>query len=131
MYTKKHAQSGLKEKLPRVDCWANQFSGYEIIIEFPEFTTVCPKTGLPDFGTIIIRYQPDKLCLELKSLKFYFLAYRNLGIFNENVVNRILKDLVETCKPIWMEVEGHFTPRGGLKTTVKVSYRKKENPNFA
>ena len=76
----------------------------------PEFTSVCPKTGLPDHGTLILRYVPDELCLELKSLKMYTLAYRNLGIFQENVVNRMLADVVKAAKPHSAEIEGDFTP---------------------
>ena len=85
-----HAASGLDHNFPAIECWPNQFPGYVIEIDIPEFTSVCPKTGLPDFGTIWIRYVPNKLCLELKSLKEYINEYRNLGIFQENVVNRIL-----------------------------------------
>ena len=86
--------------LPEIETWPNQFPGYEIEIVMPEFTSVCPKTGLPDFGTLTLRYTPDKLCLELKSLKMYLLAYRNLGIFYENVVNRFLRDMVKAAKPV-------------------------------
>lgn len=121
-YTKRHAQAGIKTKLPKIECFLNQYKKYEINISNPEFTSICPKTGLPDFGTIFIRYMPDKLCLELKSLKFYFLAYRNLGIFNENAVNRILNDAVSCCRPKWMEVRGEFNPRGGIKTEVLTRY---------
>ena len=85
---------------------------------FPEYTSVCPKTGLPDYGTITIRYQPNKSCLELKALKMYLLAYRNLGIFYENAVNRMLRDINAAISPVWCEVTGEFTPRGGLTTTV-------------
>ena len=98
-YTEEHAKSGINAELPDIECWPNQFPGYEITIAMPEFTSICPKTGLPDFGTITIRYRPDKLCLELKSLKGYFQAYRNLGIFYENAVNRILRDIVKACQP--------------------------------
>ena len=94
-YTPDHAASGLDHDFPAIECWPNQFPGYEIEIDIPEFTSVCPKTGLPDFGTIWIRYVPNKLCLELKSLKEYINEYRNLGIFQENVVNRILEDVVK------------------------------------
>jgi 7-cyano-7-deazaguanine reductase len=87
-YTDEHAAAGIDAPLPAIETWPNQFPGYEIEIAVPEFTSVCPKTALPDFGTITIRYVPDKLCLELKSLKMYTLAYRDLGIFQENVVNR-------------------------------------------
>ncbi len=91
---------------------------YDIVIESPEFTSVCPKTGLPDFGTITIRYVPDQLCIELKSLKYYLLDYRNKGIFYEAVVNTILDDLVAACAPRRMEVTGAFTARGGITTNV-------------
>jgi len=121
-YTKKHAQAGLKARLPKLECFPSQYRKYEINISIPEFTSICPKTNLPDFGTISIRYMPDKLCLELKSLKFYILGYRNLGIFNENVVNRILEDAVRAAHPKWMEVRGEFSPRGGIKTEVLAKY---------
>jgi 7-cyano-7-deazaguanine reductase len=95
---------------------------YEIEIRCPEFTSVCPKTGLPDFGVITIRYMPDKRCLELKSLKEYLLTYRNLGIFQENIVNRILEDVVRAARPVWAEVKGEFNPRGGIGTTVEARW---------
>ena len=97
---------------------------YTIRIENPEFTSVCPVTGLPDFGTIMVCYTPDKLCLELKSLKYYFLAFRNAGVYYEAVVNMILDDLVKLCRPRWMEVIGEFTIRGGIATRVHVEYLK-------
>lgn len=84
----------------------------------PEFTSVCPKTGQPDFGTIEIQYVADKLCVELKSLKFYLQSFRNEGVFYEDVVNRILDDLAKTLKPRQMKVTGKFTPRGGMHSTV-------------
>ena len=121
-YGLKEAKKGLTEKLPGIETWPNQFPGYEITITYPEFTSVCPKTGLPDFGTITIRYQPNKQCLELKSLKLYFLAYRNLGIFYENAVNRILKDTVAATKPKWARVTGEFSSRGGMKSVVESTY---------
>lgn len=121
-YTKKHATSGVKVKLPKIECFPSQYKKYEINISIPEFTCICPKTHLPDFGLITVKYMPDKLCLELKSVKFYLLAYRNLGIFNENVVNRILEDAVAACQPKWMQVRGEFNPRGGLKTEVLAKY---------
>ena len=120
--TEKEAEAGLKEKLPLIETFPNQFPDYEIKIEYPEFTSVCPKTGLPDFGTITIRYIPNKYCLELKSLKMYLLAYRDLGIFYENAVNRILKDIVKTCQPVKAVVTGEFNPRGGLKSIVEAQY---------
>ncbi len=91
---------------------------YEIVIRCPEFTSVCPKTGLPDFGTITIRYVPDRACVELKSLKLYLIGYRNRGIFYEAAVNAILDDLAQALGPRRMEVEGAFTARGGITTTV-------------
>ena len=91
---------------------------YEIEIVCPEFTSVCPKTGLPDFGTLTIRYTPGESCIELKSLKYYLLEYRNEGIFYEAAVNKILDDLVAACAPKKMELQGAFTARGGINTTV-------------
>ena len=123
-YTETHAQSGIHAPLPELETWPNQYSGYEITIEIPEYTAICPKTELPDFGTITIRYMPNKNCVELKSLKVYIHAYRNLGIFYENAVNRILKDLVKACKPKWAVVKGNFTARGGLSSTIEAKYPK-------
>jgi 7-cyano-7-deazaguanine reductase len=117
-YTREHAEAGLDAKLPDIETWPNQFPGYEIVIDNPEFTSVCPKTGLPDFGTLTLRYMPHRLCLELKSYKEYLFAYRNLGIFQENVVNQVLEDVVRCAKPVWAEVKGEFRPRGGIGTTV-------------
>ena len=121
-YTRKHAESGVKAVLPAIECWPNQFPGYEITITIPEYTAVCPKTGLPDFGTITIQYEPKALCLELKSLKDYINAYRDIGIFYENAVNRILKDIVKACKPGWAIVRGDFHVRGGMKSIVEARY---------
>jgi 7-cyano-7-deazaguanine reductase len=117
-YTRGHSEAGLKAKFPAIETWPNQFPGYEIIVDDPEFTSVCPKTGLPDFGTVTIRYMPDKQCLELKSLKEYLHGYRNLGIFQENIVNRVLVDVVRWARPVWAEVKGDFRPRGGISTVV-------------
>jgi 7-cyano-7-deazaguanine reductase len=125
-YTEEHAKAGLDAPLPDIETWPNQYPGYEITITYPEYTSVCPKTGLPDFGTITIKYVPDKECLELKSLKFYFLAYRNLGIFYENAVNRILHDVVKACKPISCTVVGQFTSRGGMHSTIEARYQAKK-----
>jgi len=121
-YTDREATAGLKTKLPALETFPNQFPDYEIAIEFPEFTSVCPKTGLPDFGTLVLRYVPGKKVLELKSLKEYFLAYRNLGIFYENVVNRVLEDIVRACRPSSAVVRGEFNPRGGLRSVVEARY---------
>jgi 7-cyano-7-deazaguanine reductase len=98
---------------------------FDIDIECPEFTSMCPKTGLPDFGTIHISYVPDDRCIELKALKYYLLEFRNKGIFYESVTNQILDDLVAVCSPRRMKVVGAFTPRGGIRTTVTAVYEKK------
>src|SRR6202041_3960352 len=121
-YTDAHARAGIRTKLPALDTWPNHFPGYEITIRVPEYPSVCPKTGLPDYGAITIHYQPRKLCLELKALKIYLLAYRNLGIFYENAVNRMLEDIVAAVRPGWCRVTGEFTPRGGLMTTVEARW---------
>jgi 7-cyano-7-deazaguanine reductase len=121
-YTEQHARSGIEAVLPEIECWENQYPDYEIEIILPEYTAICPRTGLPDFGTLYVSYVPDKRCLELRSLKEYITAYRNLGIFYENAVNRILRDLVEACKPISMRVRGEFTPRGGIQSRVEARY---------
>ena len=125
-YTKDHARAGIDTGLPKIECFENQFKNYEIIISIPEFTSVCPKTGIPDFGTITIRYIPNRWCAELKSLKMYILAYRNLGIFYENAVNRILRDFVKATKPIRAAVTGEFNVRGGMKSTVEAMYPSKK-----
>ena len=121
-YTDRHAESGIDARLSEIETWPNQFKNYEITIEVPEYTAICPKTGLPDFGTIRITYRPDKRCVELKSLKMYIHAYRNLGIFYENAVNRILKDLVAACQPVHARVTGEFTARGGLRSIIEATY---------
>ncbi|MGE3274475.1 MAG: preQ(1) synthase [Vicinamibacterales bacterium] len=97
---------------------------FDIAIDCPEFTSVCPKTGLPDFGTIRIRYVPDQACIELKALKYYLLEFRNKGIFYESVTNQILDDLVAACQPRRMTVIGDFSARGGITTTVTATYEK-------
>jgi len=125
-YTEAHARAGIDAKLPKLDTWPNHFSGYEITIRFPEYTSVCPKTGLPDYGTLTIQYQPNKLCLELKALKMYLLAYRDLGIFYENAVNRVLRDVTAAVRPVWCRANGEFTPRGGLFTTVEAHWPPRE-----
>lgn len=121
-YTQEHAKAGIQAKLPDLETWPNQFPGYTIRTRYPEYTSMCPKTGLPDYGTITIEYEPRRHCLELKALKHYLLAYRNLGIFYENAVNRILRDIVAAVKPAWCIVKGEFTPRGGLTTTVETRW---------
>ena len=100
----------------------HQNRDYLILHIAPEFTSVCPKTGQPDFGTIEIEYVPDKLCVELKSLKLYLQSFRNEGVFYEDVVNRILDDLAAVLKPRKMKVTGKFTPRGGMHSVVTAEY---------
>lgn len=97
---------------------------FEIAIDCPEFTSMCPKTGLPDFGVIRITYTPDQACIELKSLKYYLLDYRNKGIFYEAATNQILDDLVAACAPREMTVVGDFSARGGITTRVTAAYQK-------
>lgn len=121
-YNERHAKSGITAPLPSIETFPNQYKGYEIAIEVPEYTAICPKTRLPDFGTIKIHYMPDRACLELKSLKLYIHAYRNVGIFYENAVNRILEDLVTACRPVWAKVTGEFSARGGLRSTIEAKY---------
>lgn len=125
-YTDEHAEAGVHSALPDIETWPNQFGGYEIEIIMPEFTSVCPKTSLPDSGTLTLVYTPNKRCLELKSLKMYTLAYRNLGIFQENVVNRFLQDVVKAAEPLEAEVHGDFAARGGITTRVTAVYKKKK-----
>ena len=113
-YTSDHARKNADAVLPDIQCWPNQYKrDYDI------------KTGLPDFGVITIEYIPDELCLELKSLKYYLLEYRDMGIFMENIANKILDDVVKACKPKRATVTGVFTPRGGLRSVITAKYEKK------
>src|ERR1700759_173506 len=114
-----------------VECFHNQHADrdYEIEIVAPEFTAVCPRTGQPDFATLTLRYTPDVYCLELKSFKLYLQSYRNRGIFHEHVTNTILDDLVKSCRPRKMTLIGLFNARGGISTTVTVSYPKTKSPS--
>ncbi len=123
-YTEEHAKAGLNSPLPGLEAFENQFKDYEITITLPEYTAICPKSGLPDFGVITIKYVPGKWCVELKSLKEYILAYRNIGIFYENAVNRILADFVKSVKPVSAEIRGEFTPRGGIRSDISAKYGK-------
>ena len=111
-------------KMPEIEVWENQYSDRDYIVDLtiPEFTCICPKTALPDFALIKVSYKPDKVCLELKSLKLYLVEYRNVGIFHEHLVNKLTDDLVKACKPRWMKVEVIMNPRGGIGTTVTVEY---------
>src|SRR3954469_21121294 len=114
-----------------LETFPNQQPGrdYDIAIRCPEFTSVCPKTGLPDFGEIRITYTPDAQCIELKSLKYYLIEFRNKGIFYENVTNQILEDPGAAIRPRQMTIVGDFSVRGGIKTVVTASYR--ANPDRA
>jgi len=111
-------------KTPKIEVWENQYPDkeYAITLDIPEFTCICPKTGLPDFARIVIEYAPEKYCIELKSFKLYAIFYRNIGIFHEHVTNKILEDLVAACKPRWAKITAEFNPRGGIATTVSREY---------
>lgn len=112
-----------------LEVFPNPFPKREYVVTHtnPEFTSVCPVTGLPDFGTIEIQFVPDQLCVELKSLKFYFLGFRNKGIYYEAVTNEIMEDLVHAMKPKWLEVTGEFSTRGGIHSTIVASYSQDED----
>lgn len=113
-------------KTPEIESWEFQYPGSQTNLEvkIPEFTCICPKTGLPDFATLNINYTPQNLCLELKSLKEYIVSYREIGIFHEHVVNKILEDCVKTCEPLKMEITGVFNSRGGIQTTATAIFNK-------
>ena len=120
---------GLQDRIrqletPEIETWRNEYNDRDYTIEITnlEFTAVCPKTGLPDFATIRVTYVPDDRCIELKSLKSYFLSFRDVGIFHEHVVNKVLDDFVAACHPRKVEIVGEFNLRGGLKTVVRASY---------
>jgi len=114
-------------KTPQIEVFKNQYADkeYTIVLNYPEFTCICPKTGLPDFATIRLSYIPDQMCIELKSFKLYLISYRNVGIFHENLVNKVLDDIIKACQPRQARVEGIVTPRGGIQTTVVSEYNKK------
>ena len=114
-------------KLLEVFANPNPNRDYEIEIEAPEFTSVCPKTGQPDFGAVIVVYIPDRKCIELKSLKYYLQQFRNKGIFYEDITNRILDDMVKACSPKFMEITTRWRPRGGISTNVTAVYSKDED----
>jgi len=113
------------DEKPKLEVFENPCPGrdYCITIRCPEFTSVCPRTGQPDFGEIVVEYRPEKLCVELKSLKFYMQSYRNRGIFYEALTNEILDDLVAACRPRWMKITSRFTPRGGITTQVSAEFK--------
>lgn len=126
----KTAYKGLQENvrkltLPGIDVWENKYQDKEYIVRFDtaEFTCICPKTSLPDFAHLFIEYSPRKWCVELKSFKEYVMAYRNIGIFHEHVINRMLEDIVRAAGPKWIKVKGVFNARGGITTTVEAEFR--------
>ena len=132
MVKKPNSYEGLQKNVrklrtPGIEAWKNEYQDklYTICLEIPEFTCICPKTGLPDFAAITIEYSPYKYCIELKSFKMYTIFYRNIGIFHEHVINRILDDFVKACQPRWVKVRGVFNPRGGITTTVIREYKRK------
>lgn len=129
---KKSSYEGLQKnirnlKTPAIEVWENQYPDkeYSIYLDTAEFTCICPKTGLPDFAKIKIQYIPEKLCVELKSFKLYLHAFRNVGIFHEHLVNKILEDFVKACKPRFATIEVEMNVRGGIKATVPLIYKKK------
>lgn len=112
-------------KTPEIEVWENQYKDreYTVDLEIPEFTCICPKTGLPDFAVIKFSYGPDKHCLELKSLKMHLLFYRDVGIFHEHLANKLLDDFVKACRPRWAKMEVVMNPRGGIATSVTAEYK--------
>ena len=127
----KSSYEGLQTKIrllktPKIEAWENQYADkvYTINLEVPEFTCICPKTGLPDFATIRIEYSPKVLCVELKSFKLYTIFYRSVGIFHEHLINKMLDDLVKAVKPRWMKINVVMNPRGGISTSVEAEYSK-------
>ncbi len=114
-------------KMPAIEVWENQYPDRDYVVDLTtcEFTCICPKTGLPDFAVIKVSYKPAKVCLELKSLKLYLVQYRNVGIFHEHLVNKLMDDCLKACKPRWMKIEVVMNPRGGIGTTVTGEYPQK------
>lgn len=120
-------QNGIRDlNIPKMERWKNKYldRDYTVSIKTDEFTCICPKTGLPDYAAIYIDYIPDKYCVELKSFKLYLLAYRNIGIFHEHVINRIFDDFIALCKPRRANIIGEFGSRGGIRTTVSREYER-------
>ena len=129
---KNSSYEGLQEnvrilKTPKIEVWKNQYPDkvYSIRLEMPEFTCICPKTGLPDFATISIEYSPTLSCIELKSFKMYTIFFRNVGIFHEHLINKMVDDFVRASAPRWVKITGIFNPRGGITTTVVREYKNK------
>jgi len=119
--------------LAPLDTFAYQYKGKEIRIDFtcPEFTAICPFSDFPDFATIKIEYAPNELCIELKSLKLYINSFREVKMFHEHVINRILDDFVKACDPLTVDIEGDFNVRGNIKTVIRASYRRDEKSRQA
>ena len=117
----------MSDKLNILDVFDNPHPKRDYIIKHvaPEFTSLCPKTGQPDYGTITLEYIADKTCVELKSLKFYYQSFRNEGVFYEDLTNRILDDLVKKLAPRWIKITAEFTPRGGLHSAITAEHKKK------
>lgn len=119
-------QEGIRKlKAPKIEVWKNQYPDkvYTINLDIPEFSCICPKTGLPDFANIRIEYSPKEYCIELKSFKGYTIFFRDIGIFHEHLTNKMLEDFVASCKPRWAKITAEFNPRGGIKTTVIREYK--------
>jgi 7-cyano-7-deazaguanine reductase len=116
----------MNDKIKIIEVFENAYPERDYLVthKAPEFTSLCPKTGQPDFATMIVEYIPDKLCIELKSLKFYFHSFRNDGIYFESVTNKILDDLVTACEPRYMRITAEFNTRGGISSNVEVEYQK-------
>lgn len=136
MKDKRSSYEGLQSnvrnlKVPKIEVFKNQYADrdYVISLDIPEFTCICPKTGLPDFAAIKIEYSPDRHCVELKSFKMYAIFYRNIGIFHENVVNKITEDFIRSVSPRWAKVTAVFNPRGGIATTVTREYKSIDEKN--
>ncbi|MBI5872961.1 MAG: NADPH-dependent 7-cyano-7-deazaguanine reductase QueF [Candidatus Omnitrophica bacterium] len=130
---KKSSYEGLQKnirklKTPAIEVWENQYPDKRFVvnIDIPEFTCICPKTGLPDFASILIEYIPLKYCVELKSLKEYMMFYRNIGIFHEHFANKLMDDFILACHPRWARMVTKFNPRGGISTTVVREYGSQE-----
>ena len=121
----------MNEKIKIIEIFENAYPDrdYTVMHEAPEFTSLCPKTGQPDFATITVEYIPDKLCIELKSLKLYFNSFRNDGIYFESVTNRILDDLVAACQPRFMRITAEFNTRGGISSIVEAKYEEEDLSN--
>ena len=132
MIKKKSSYEGLQGNIrtlavPVIEVWKNQYpeNRYTVHIDIPEFTCICPKTGMPDFATVTIEYIPRLYCVELKSLKEYMMSFRDIGVFHEHFTNKVMDDFVKACRPRWMKITTKFNPRGGITTTVIREYKQR------